>query len=111
MSQTKLSFPSIYNPANQSAEELIANFVVRTQEFEELFHAIKNDKMDKPPQHYIIQGQRGFGKTTLLLRLKYEILNDKELNGWLIPVMFDEEQYSVRILAKLMGRSNRCFRR
>ncbi|MFA6978264.1 MAG: hypothetical protein WC209_02985 [Ignavibacteriaceae bacterium] len=101
MSQTKLSFPSIYNPANQSAEEIISNFVVRTQEFEELFTAIKNDKMEKPSQHYIIQGQRGYGKTTLLLRLKYEILNDKELNSWLIPVMFDEEQYSVRILAKL----------
>jgi len=101
MSQTKLSFPSIYNPANQSAEEIISNFVVRTQEFEELSTAIKNDKMEKPSQHYIIQGQRGYGKTTLLLRLKYEILNDKELNGWLIPVMFDEEQYSVRILAKL----------
>lgn len=101
MSQTKFNFPSVYNPATQSQEEIIANFVVRTQEFAELFDAIKEDKMEKPPQHFIIQGQRGYGKTTLLLRLKYEIQGDENLNGWLIPVMFDEEQYSVRILAKL----------
>lgn len=101
MSQTKFNFPSVYNPATQSQEEIIANFVVRTQEFTELFDAIKKDKMEKPSQHFIIQGQRGYGKTTLLLRLKYEILRDSDLNSRLIPVMFDEEQYSVRILAKL----------
>jgi TPR repeat protein len=101
MSQTKINFPSIYNPTNQSAEEILSNFVVRTKEFKELFDLIKNDKMEKPAQHFIIQGQRGYGKTTLLLRLKYEILNDEELSDWLIPVMFDEEQYSVRTLAKL----------
>ncbi len=101
MSLTKFSSPSIYNPANQPAEEIISNFVVRLKEFEELFNAIKNDKMKKPPQHFIIQGQRGYGKTTLLLRINLEIKNDPELNTWLIPVMFDEETYSVHTLAKL----------
>lgn len=101
MSPTKFSSPSIYNPANQPAEEIISNFVVRLKEFEELFTAIKNDKMKKPPQHFIIQGQRGYGKTTLLLRINLEIKNDPELNTWLIPVMFDEETYSVHTLAKL----------
>ncbi len=101
MSLTKLSSPSIYNPANQSAEEIISNFVVRLQEYEEVFTAIKNDKMGKPPQNFIIQGQRGYGKTTLLLRINHEIKNDPELNKWLIPVMFDEETYRVNTLAKL----------
>ncbi len=101
MSPTKFSSPSIYNPAIQPAEEIISNFVVRLKEFEELFNAIKSDKMKKPPQHFIIQGQRGYGKTTLLLRINFEIKNDHELNSWLIPVMFDEEQYSVHTLAKL----------
>ena len=101
MSQTKLRYPTIYNPASQSAEEIVANFVIRLQEFNELFTAIKNDRMEKPPQHFMIQGQRGYGKTTLLLRLNYEMRSDKELGEWLLPVMFDEEQYNVHTLAKL----------
>ncbi|MDP2207172.1 MAG: tetratricopeptide repeat protein [Bacteroidota bacterium] len=101
MSQTKFKIPSIYNPATQTAEEIISNFVVRLKEFDELFETIKTDQMINPPQHYIIQGQRGYGKTTLLLRINIEIKNDRALNSWLIPVMFDEEQYSVHTLAKL----------
>ena len=101
MSQINSKYPTIYNPATQSPEEIVSNFVIRIREFNELFDAIKNDKMEKPPQHFIIQGQRGYGKTTLLLRLNYEILNDTELNKWLLPVMFNEEQYNIRTLAKL----------
>ncbi len=101
MLQTKLKFPTIYNPSSQSPEEIASNFVIRLREFKELFEAIKKDKMEKPPQHFIIQGQRGYGKTTLLLRLSHEITNDLRLNQWLLPVMFNEEQYNVHTLAKL----------
>jgi len=85
----------------QPPDEIVANFVIRLKEFDELFHAIKTDNMAKPPQHYMIQGQRGYGKSTLLLRLKIEIENDKDLLDRLIPVMFDEEQYGVLNLARL----------
>ena len=85
----------------QSPDEIVANFVIRLKEFDELFHAIKTDKMAQPPQHYIIQGQRGYGKSTLLWRLKIEIEDDDDLRGQLIPVMFDEEQYGVLNLARL----------
>ncbi|MEE9913784.1 MAG: sel1 repeat family protein [Deltaproteobacteria bacterium] len=101
MSQTKSRLPSLFNPAMQSPDELVANFVIRLKEFDELFRAIKTDKMTHPPQHYMIQGQRGYGKSTLLLRLKIEIENDKELKNWLIPVTFGEEQYGVFNLAGL----------
>ena len=60
-SQTKPRFPSVYNPATQSPEEIVSNFVVRLDEFNELFQAVKADKMENPPQHYMIQGQRGYG--------------------------------------------------
>jgi TPR repeat protein len=101
MLQTKYKSPSLYNPATQSDEEIISNFVIRLKEFNELLSAVKTDKMGTPPQHYLIQGQRGYGKTMLLLRLNLAIKTDKELNTWLIPVMFDEEQYSISTLAKL----------
>jgi DNA-binding HxlR family transcriptional regulator/nucleoside-triphosphatase THEP1 len=100
MSPTRINLPGIYNPANQPKEELIANFVVRLKEFNKIFDVIKADKMDKPPQHFIIQGQRGSGKTTLLLRLFHAVTDDENLRDFLIPVIFDEEQYGVRTLYK-----------
>jgi len=44
------------------------------------------------------------GKTTLLLRLAYEIENDDALNEWLLPIVFNEEEYSIRRLYKLWER-------
>jgi nucleoside-triphosphatase THEP1 len=101
MLQTKFNFPAVYNPANQTKEELIANFVVRLKEFHSIFNVIKKDEMKKPPQHFIIQGARGSGKTTLLLRLYFAAADEKKLKRFLIPVIFDEEQYSIRSLFKL----------
>ena len=76
---------ALYNPQNQSKTELINEFAVRQKTFENLFKAIKEAKMEVPEQHYLILGRRGMGKTTLLLRLAYEIENDPTLNSWLIP--------------------------
>ena len=81
----------IYNPAAQPKQWLIEHFVVRTKVFEKIFKDIQTGKMKYPEQHYLIQGQRGMGKTTLLLRLKYEIENTSELNSWLIPIFCNEE--------------------
>jgi len=92
---------NIYNPANQTKSELLDNFVVRLREFDHLAHEITSDKMKNPPKHYLILGQRGSGKTTLLLRLYHEIHDAPEVNKWLIPIRFDEEQYNIRTVCKL----------
>ncbi|MCB9331560.1 MAG: hypothetical protein H6574_10785 [Lewinellaceae bacterium] len=60
--------------------------------------------MEVPEQHYLILGRRGMGKTTLLLRLAYEIENDPALNSWLIPIVFNEEEYGIRRLFNLWER-------
>ncbi|NOY57993.1 MAG: NACHT domain-containing protein, partial [Calditrichaeota bacterium] len=98
---SRIDFPKIYNPATQTTEELIENFVVRTAIFQEIFDDIKNSPMQFPEQHYIIQGTRGQGKTTLLLRIAYEIKKDKKLRQRIIPVVFNEEQYNISRLYKL----------
>ena len=98
---SRTDFPKIYNPANQTPKELIENFVVRTKIFEEILADIKNSEMKHPEQHYIIQGVRGQGKTTLLLRIAYEIDHDKKLRRRIIPVIFNEEQYNISRLFKL----------
>jgi len=90
---TKNLIANLYNPHEQSKEELIKSFVVRLKNFKTLFQAIKRTEMKAPERHFLIEGQRGMGKTTLLLRLSYEIENDKNLNTWLIPVVLKEEAY------------------
>ena len=100
MSQTNL-VANTYNPHNLTDRELIDGFVVRKKEFEALYNDIKTDPMQHPPQHVIIQGRRGSGKTTFLLRLYYEVKNDASVKQWLLPLIFNEEQYSVRTLYKL----------
>ena len=84
---------NLYNPHEQSREQLIEGFVVRHKILEQLFQEIKTSTMQFPEQHYLIEGQRGMGKTTLLLRLGYQIENDDELNTWLIPIVLKEEAY------------------
>jgi TPR repeat protein len=92
---------NLYNPAGQPKDWLITNFVARTNVFKKIFKDLLSGKMKYPEQHYLIQGQRGMGKTTLLLRLKYEIENTHELNKWLVPVFFNEESYDLTSLSNL----------
>ncbi|TJZ63002.1 hypothetical protein FAZ15_01510 [Sphingobacterium olei] len=96
--------PTLYNPANLREDDLIANFVVRTKTFEKIFKDIRTSVMRYPEKHYLIQGQRGMGKTTLLLRLKYEVARTEELKDWLVPVFFNEETYDVTSLSSLWER-------
>lgn len=98
---SKKSVATIYNPNLLSKNELISNYVVRLKKFQQIFKDIKSSKMERPEQHLLIEGQRGMGKTTLLLRLSYEVENDSELNQWLIPISFNEEQYNVSSLSSL----------
>ena len=95
---------SIYNPQNQTQERLIDSFVVRLKTFKKLFKEIEDAKMKVPEQHHLIIGKRGLGKTTLLLRLAYEIEQSEKLKSWLIPVVFNEEEYSIRKLYKFWVR-------
>ena len=97
MSERKHTY--LFNPLQKDPKTLKAEFVVRTAIFEQIFTDIQSDMMQKPPQHYMLLGQRGMGKTTMLLRLKYAIEDDENLNKWLLPIVFNEEQYSMPDLA------------
>jgi len=93
---------NLYNPHEQSKEHLIEHFVVRHNLLHRLYRDITVFKQTPPNFHYLIEGQRGMGKTTLLLRLKYEIESDPELQRWLIPIVFKEEaHYGIQHLSTL----------
>jgi len=90
-----------YTPDEMNEGDFLKRFVVRDDEFNEVFDDIKNSDYSVPTQHYIIIGQRGQGKTTLLRKLHIEIAQDKELSKFLVPVKFAEEQYQIRDLCRL----------
>jgi energy-coupling factor transporter ATP-binding protein EcfA2 len=91
----------IYNPDRKSKAQLIAEFVVRKKQFTSIFKDLETGPMQQPEQHYLLVGQRGTGKTTLLTRLKYAVEDSPQLNTWLLPVLFAEEQYNITELANL----------
>jgi len=91
----------LYNPDRKSKDQLIVEFVVRTDLLEDIMQDIESSTMQTPEQHYLLVGQRGTGKTTLLHRIKYAIEDNSKLNKWLIPVIFSEEQYNISELANL----------
>ena len=99
MSPPRISY--IYNPQNQSDEELLDNFVIRTRELNRIVKTLERGDLTTPPQHFLVEGQRGTGKTSLLLRLRYEIEHNDTLRDDLIAVQFAEEQYNIFDLCRL----------
>jgi len=87
----------LYNPQRQSAEVTEALFVARQKHFELLLNRIVQEKENSIPQHYLIIGQRGMGKTTLLKRMEVE-LHKRQYRHRFIPLLFPEEQYNVKDL-------------
>ena len=90
----------IYNPANQSYEELLQNFVIRKKEFKKVLREFEDVDFQSSIQHFLIEGQRGTGKTSLLLRVRYEIENNPKYSK-LLAVQFAEEQYNIFDLCRL----------
>lgn len=92
---------SIYNPDLLTKEQLINSFVVRIKKFEKIMADLRTATMEKPEQPIMLVGLRGMGKTTLLRRIAYEVENDPNLNKWLLPIIFNEEEYGITTLFKL----------
>jgi hypothetical protein len=89
---------AVYNPKLLSKEELIGFFVAREEELERLVVALRREAKAQP-QHHLVVGSRGMGKTTLLHRLRYAIEDDQELGSRCLGLVFPEEQYNVVSLA------------
>jgi len=88
----------LYNPQRQSDEVTEKLFVVRQKQFELLLNKIVQEKKNSIPQHYLIIGQRGMGKSTILKRMEVELR--KAYSQQFIPLLFPEEQNNIRSLAE-----------
>ena len=91
---------AVYNPDLLNKEDLIRGFVARKTLLDRLLGDLRREtRDDTPPQPYLILGQRGLGKTTLLRRLAYAIEDDPDLGAAWVPLVFPEEQYNVATLS------------
>lgn len=89
---------AIYNPDLLSDADLSRQFVARLG----LLRRLTDDLgLEGSPQHHLIVGQRGMGKTTLLRRLRGAIQEDERLRARWLPLSFPEEQYNVSRLSDL----------
>ena len=89
----------LFNPALLSKEDLIRGFVARRDLLERLLDDLRRVQSGSPPQHQMVIGQRGLGKTTLLRRLAFAIEDDPQLAAAWLPLVFPEEQYNVKSLS------------
>ena len=89
----------IYNPALLNREELKRLFLVRHEVLKMMLGRLSPERASA--QNVLILGERGMGKTTLLLRLAHAVEEDSDLRQRWLPVRFDEEQYNIGGLADL----------
>ncbi len=100
MSQdTALRRPALYNPALWSRNEVRTYYIARRNLLARFLDDFRREKPGTRPQHRLILGQRGMGKSTLLRRLAIGVEDDAELAAQWLPLVFPEEQYNVATLA------------
>ena len=90
-----------YNPHLWQARELKSIFVARQSELKQIVKRVVETGAGVPPQHMLITGNRGMGKSTLLHRVALAIEEMPEYRAQWLPVRFPEEQYTVSNLAEL----------
>jgi tetratricopeptide (TPR) repeat protein len=91
---------ALYNPAMLAPEQLLAEFTARQATLDRLVDVVRNNQPGHPPQHALISGPRGMGKTTLLWAVAHTItLREPELAKQWQPVPFDEESRRIGDLA------------
>ena len=90
---------ALYNPALLPPDVLLAEYTARQDLLQTLLRIVRENKSGKPPQHVILIGARGTGKTTTLWAVAHSIARDPELARTWQPVVFDEESRRVGDLA------------
>ena len=89
----------VYNPSRMTGQEITLLFAVREEVLQRLLADLSGEAPDSRPQHHLLVGQRGMGKTTLLLRIA-ATLRTAPLRDRFIPLSFAEEQYTIDRLSQ-----------
>ncbi len=88
-----------FSAHTRSDDDVKRTFLVRKEVLQELIDGISSEEAGSIPQHYMIIGSRGMGKSTLLKRLEIE-MRTGAMKEHFIPILFPEEQYNIDRLSK-----------
>lgn len=91
--------PALYNPRLWNAKEVRAYYVARPAVLDRIIDDLKREDAGSHPQHRLVVGLRGMGKSTLLRRVAVAVEDDVKLNAAWLPLSFPEEQYNVASLS------------
>lgn len=86
---------SIYNPQSLNDADFKRSFVARHSFFQKLFARLAQNPPKGQAQHFLIIGQRGMGKSSMLRRLSIEFETTEDICEKFAPLVFREEQYNV----------------
>jgi tetratricopeptide (TPR) repeat protein len=89
---------TVYNPSSLSDDDFLRGFVARQNVANDLTSKLVDIASGSSNSHFLIVGQRGMGKTSMLRRLALAAKVDTRLSETLIPLSFREEQYNVHSL-------------
>jgi len=99
MNQTPTLRLAHFNPDLQSKEDMKRGFIARQSLLNRMLDDLRRETGQSTPQHKLIVGQRGMGKTSLLRRLRYAVEDDADLSPQWLPLIFPEEQYNIARLS------------
>ncbi len=99
MKKLELTKIGLFNPGRLTDEEIEMSFVTRIAFFRYIFKKIIAEKPNSIPQHHLVIGQRGMGKTSLLVRIAVELRKQPYRDNF-IALTFPEEQYNIDRLSK-----------
>jgi tetratricopeptide (TPR) repeat protein len=91
---------AIFTPGRQTDDELKAAYIARTDLLESILDDIGATRSRGIPQHHLVIGQRGMGKTTLLRRIDVALRESPQAANF-IPLSFPEEQWTIDRLSAL----------
>ncbi len=89
-----------YDPWELQRAEREARFVGREALLQQVLGAVAEQQGHGTPQHYLLLGPRGIGKTTLLLTLRDRVRDRFSSQWWCVQLR--EEEYFVQTLRDLL---------
>lgn len=84
-----------FNSGTQKESDFLANFIARQDVLQFFLAQLRNTQDQQTAVQRLIVAPRGYGKTSLLRRLKIALRDDPEFNARYIPLAFREEQHNV----------------
>ena len=84
-----------FNSGTQKEPDFLASFIARKDVLQFFLTQLRNTQDHQPAKHHLIVAPRGYGKTSLLRRIKIALRDDVNFKDRYIPLTFREEQHNV----------------